>query len=178
MDATIIPETATLARDVAQTAMDCSGVVGLDEENIATFGVGPPVRGVRVITDEDARVNISIDILVEEGPNIADVAERVRNAIFDHGAQLSLRIGRVDVRVSDVRVSDVRAAAKPSAARAPTPSAPTYSDPAALSTPKSSPPTPSVGEREETEAASTEFVLGPGGSLRITIDVRVQEHAP
>ncbi len=75
MDATTIPETATLARDMAQTAMKCSGVVGLDEENIAPFGVGPPVRGVRVITDEDARLNISIDILAEEGPNITDVTE-------------------------------------------------------------------------------------------------------
>ena len=173
MDATIIPETATLARDVAQTAMDCSGVVGLDEENIATFGVGPPVRGVRVITDEDARVNISIDILVEEGPNIADVAERVRNAIFDHGAQLSLRIGRVDVRVSDVRT-----AAKPPDVGAPEPSEPKYSDGLAPISPPHSPPTPGAGEQDAADATGAEFRLDRGGRLRITIDIRVDEQAP
>jgi len=97
-----------IAQIVAETAVECYGVVGMKGSlrgQLARARGRPP--GVE-IGREDGRVTIDLHVVVEYGLNLAEVASSVSNRV----AYEVERLTGLAVRAVEVHVDDVRTGAK------------------------------------------------------------------
>ena len=103
---TIAP--AVVAQIVAQTAARCYGVVGMAggaRGRVVRFLPGNRTQGISVATG-DAGVEIELNVVVEYGLNLAEVAATIRSQVQYEVERLTgLRVAAVDVRIQDVRQS-------------------------------------------------------------------------
>ena len=95
-----------IAQIVAETALECYGVVGMKGSlrgQIARARGRP--RGIE-IRREGAEVAIDLHVVVEYGLNLAEVASTLRNRVEYEVERLTgLRVASVEVRIQDVRRS-------------------------------------------------------------------------
>ena len=98
----------TIARDavaeiVAETALECYGVVGLS----AGTRVGRILRREGISVDGDARgLRIELHVVVEHGLNLAEVAATVRSQVgYEIQRLTGLRVAAVEVVIQRVRAS-------------------------------------------------------------------------
>ncbi len=92
-----------IAHIVAETARECYGVVGMG---------GPkwlPERakkGIAIARDAEGSVTIDLNVVVEYGLNLAEVASTVRNRVGYEVRRLTgLPVRAVEVHIDDVRRS-------------------------------------------------------------------------
>jgi uncharacterized alkaline shock family protein YloU len=103
---TIAP--AVIAQIVAQTAGRCYGVVGMAGGAKARVGRFLPrnrTQGISVAAGEDG-VEIELNVVVEHGLNLAEVAATIRSQVQYEVERLTgLRVASVGVRIQNVRQS-------------------------------------------------------------------------
>jgi uncharacterized alkaline shock family protein YloU len=103
---TIAP--AVIAQVVAHTAGHCYGVVELAggaKARVGRFLPGQRAHGVSVTATEDG-VELELNVVVEYGLNLAEVAATVRSQVQYEVERLTgLRVAAVGVRIDDVRQS-------------------------------------------------------------------------
>ena len=103
---TIAP--AVIAEIVAQTAARCYGVVGMAggaKARVGRFLPGNRAHGITVATGDDG-VEVEVNVVVEYGLNLAEVAATVRSQVQYEVERLTgLRVAAVAVRIEDVRQS-------------------------------------------------------------------------
>ena len=104
---TIAP--GVIAQIVAQTASRCYGVVGMGGGARAKVGRLLPrsrsAAGISVSGEGD-EVNLNLQVVVEHGLNLAEVAATVRSQVQYEVERLTgLRVASVDVHIEDVRQS-------------------------------------------------------------------------
>jgi uncharacterized alkaline shock family protein YloU len=93
-----------IAQIVAETAVECYGVVGMKGSlrGRLSRGRGRPT-GVE-IGREDGEVTVDLHVVVEYGLNLAEVASSVRNRVAYEVERLTgLPVRAVEVHVDDVR---------------------------------------------------------------------------
>lgn len=97
-----------IAQIVAETALECYGVVGMKGSLRGQLARarGRP-RGIEIGRD-GSRVTIDLHVVVEYGLNLAEVASGVSNRV----AYEVERLTRLTVSAVEVHVDDVRAAGK------------------------------------------------------------------
>ena len=95
-----------VAHIVGRVAEEAYGVVGM----VSRGRVGRLLtrdrwrQGITVGSAADAGITIELDIVVEYGLNLAEVASTVRNRVRYEVERLTgLRVASVDVRIQDVR---------------------------------------------------------------------------
>jgi uncharacterized alkaline shock family protein YloU len=95
-----------VAHIVGRVAEEAYGVVGM----LSRGRVGRLLtrdrwrQGITVGSAADAGITIELDIVVEYGLNLAEVASTVRNRVRYEVERLTgLRVASVDVRIQDVR---------------------------------------------------------------------------
>ncbi len=107
----IVIEREVIAKVAGLAAMECYGLVGMASKNMQDgladiLGWENMTKGVKVDIDGDA-VSLQLDIIVEFGTNIAQVAnnamQRVSYIIQD---KLGIEVEKVDINVQGVRVED------------------------------------------------------------------------
>ena len=95
-----------IAQIVAETALECYGVVGTKGGSIRGRLVGgrrTRTRGISIRRD-DGDVTIDLHVVVEYGLNLAEVASSVRNRVAYEVERLTgLPVRAVEVHVDDVR---------------------------------------------------------------------------
>ncbi len=98
-----------IAKIVAETALECYGVVGTVARGPVKvpvprlLGRGATTRGIAVGREGDD-VTIELHVAVEYGLNLAEVASTVRNRV----AYEVERLARLHVRSVEVHIDDVR----------------------------------------------------------------------
>ena len=91
-----------IAQIVAETALECYGVVGMKGSLRGRLARGRP-RGVEIGRDGD-EVTVDLHVVVEYGLNLAEVAASVRNRVAYEVERLTgLPVRAVEVHVDDVR---------------------------------------------------------------------------
>lgn len=93
-----------IAQIVAETALECYGVVGMKGSLRGRLaqGRGRP-RGIE-IGREGGEVTVDVHVVVEYGLNLAEVASSVRNRVTYEVERLTgLAVRAVEVHVDDVR---------------------------------------------------------------------------
>jgi uncharacterized alkaline shock family protein YloU len=96
-----------IAQIVAQTAARCYGVVGMAGRRRPRGRLlqGQRPHGVSV-SSTDNGVELELNLVVEYGLNLAEVAATVRSQVQYEVERLTgLRVAAVDVRIEDVRQS-------------------------------------------------------------------------
>jgi uncharacterized alkaline shock family protein YloU len=93
-----------IAQIVAETALECYGVVGMKGSLRGRLGrTRGRTRGIEVGRDGD-EVTIDLHVVVEYGLNLAEVASSVRNRVAYEVERLTgLSVRAVEVHVDDVR---------------------------------------------------------------------------
>jgi uncharacterized alkaline shock family protein YloU len=96
-----------IAQIVAQTAARCYGVVGMGGGARARVGRllprGRATQGIAVTGDGDS-VSLDLQVVVEYGLNLAEVAATIRSQVQYEVERLTgLRVAAVDVHIQDVR---------------------------------------------------------------------------
>jgi uncharacterized alkaline shock family protein YloU len=94
-----------IAQIVAETALECYGVVGMKDSlrgRLVRGSRGRP-QGIEIGRD-GGEVTIDLHVVVEYGLNLAEVASSVRNRV----AYEVERLTRLPVRAVEVHVDDVR----------------------------------------------------------------------
>ena len=101
-----------IAQIVAETALECYGVVGMKGSPLRRIGGGRMARGrghargIEVERDRDGGVTVDLHVVVEYGLNLAEVASSVRNRITYEVERLTgLPVRAVEVHVDAVRTS-------------------------------------------------------------------------
>jgi len=90
-----------IAQIVAETALECYGVVGMKGSLRAR---GKP-RGIEIRRD-GGEVTVDLHVVVEYGLNLAEVASSVSNRVaYEVGRLTGLPVRAVEVHVDDVRTS-------------------------------------------------------------------------
>ena len=95
-----------IAQIVAETALECYGVVGMKGSLRGQLARarGRP-RGIEIRQD-GGEVAIDLHVVVEYGLNLAEVAATVRNRVaYEVERQTGLTVAAVEVRIEDVRRS-------------------------------------------------------------------------
>ncbi len=94
-----------IAQIVAETALECYGVVGMKGSLRGRLARGrrTRTRGISIRRD-DGDVTIDLHVVVEYGLNLAEVASSVRNRVAYEVERLTgLPVRAVEVHVDDVR---------------------------------------------------------------------------
>jgi uncharacterized alkaline shock family protein YloU len=103
---TIAP--AAVAQIVAQTTARCYGVVGMAggaKARVGRFLPGNRTQGISVAA-RDEGVEVELNVVVEYGLNLAEVAATIRSQVqYEIERLTGLRVAAVDVRIQDVRQS-------------------------------------------------------------------------
>jgi uncharacterized alkaline shock family protein YloU len=97
---------AAIAQIVAETALECYGVVGMKSSLRGRVARGRTrARGIEVGRDGDD-VTVDVHVVVEYGLNLAEVASSVRNRVAYEVERLTgLPVRAVEVHVDAVRAS-------------------------------------------------------------------------
>jgi uncharacterized alkaline shock family protein YloU len=91
-----------IAQIVAETALECYGVVGMKGSLRGRLARGRP-HGIEIGREEGA-VTVDLHVVVEYGLNLAEVASSVRNRVSYEVQRLTgLPVRAVEVHVDDVR---------------------------------------------------------------------------
>ena len=86
-----------IAQIVAETALECYGVVGMK---------GSRARGIEIGRDREGGVTVDLHVVVAYGLNLAEVASSVRNRVAYEVERLTgLPVLAVEVHVDAVRTS-------------------------------------------------------------------------
>jgi len=95
-----------IAQIVAETALECYGVVGMKGSLRGRLGRGRArPRGIEIGRNGEA-VTVDLHVVVEYGLNLAEVASSVRNRVAYEVERLTgLPVSTVEVHVDDVRAS-------------------------------------------------------------------------
>jgi uncharacterized alkaline shock family protein YloU len=97
-----------MAQVVAQTVARCYGVVGMAggaKGRVGRFLPGNRTQGISVVPRGD-RVELELNVVVEYGLNLAEVAATIRSQVQYEVERLTgLRVSAIDVRIQDVRQS-------------------------------------------------------------------------
>src|SRR5262249_46778282 len=104
----IVIATAAVEQIVAHTVAECYGVVGLGARGGRVGRLIARVRPTLAVDAEETPdgLTVSIDVVVEHGLNLAEVAATVRSRVaYELERQTGLSVAAVDVRISDVRRS-------------------------------------------------------------------------
>lgn len=100
--------TAAVEQIVAHTAAECYGVVGLGTRGGRVgrmIAKAKPTLAVDVGETADG-LSVRLDVVVEHGLNLAEVASTVRSHVAYEVERLTgLRVAAVEVRIGDVRRS-------------------------------------------------------------------------
>ena len=94
-----------IAQIVAETALECYGVVGMKGSLRGQLARarGRP-RGIEIRREDDGKVAIDLHVVVEYGLNLAEVASSVSNRVSYEVERLTgLQVRAVEVHVDDVR---------------------------------------------------------------------------
>jgi uncharacterized alkaline shock family protein YloU len=94
-----------IAQIVAETALECYGVVGMRSSLRGQLARarGRP-RGIEIGRHEGGEVTVDLHVVVEYGLNLAEVASSVRNRVAYEVERLTgLPVRAVEVHVDDVR---------------------------------------------------------------------------
>jgi uncharacterized alkaline shock family protein YloU len=101
-----------IAQIVAETAVECYGVVGMKGSLRPKIGGGrmargkARARGIEIGRDRDGGVTADLHVVVEYGLNLAEVASSVRNRVAYEVERLTgLPVRAVEVHVDAVRTS-------------------------------------------------------------------------
>ena len=96
-----------IAQIVAETALECYGVVGMKGSLRGRMARGKAhARGIEVGRDPDGGVTVDLHVVVEYGLNLAEVASSVRNRVAYEVERLTaLPVLAVEVHVDAVRAS-------------------------------------------------------------------------
>ena len=98
--------TGAIVQIVSQTAARCYGVVGIGGGARARVGrllPGGRTHGITVSGDGDS-VSLDLQVVVEHGLNLAEVAATIRNRVGYEVARLTgLPVRSVEVHIEDVR---------------------------------------------------------------------------
>ncbi len=107
----VIVEKEVIAKVAGLAAMECYGLVGMSSQNVQDgladiLGWDNMTKGVAVEIENNS-VRLQLNIIVEFGTNIAQVAnnamQRVKYVIQD---KLGIDVEKVDINVQGVRVED------------------------------------------------------------------------
>jgi uncharacterized alkaline shock family protein YloU len=99
---------SAIAQIVAETALECYGVVGMKGTPLrGRMARGKAhARGIEVGRDPDGAVTVDLHVVVEYGLNLAEVASSVRNRVAYEVERLTrLPVLSVEVHVDAVRTS-------------------------------------------------------------------------
>jgi uncharacterized alkaline shock family protein YloU len=99
---------AAIAQIVGRVAGECYGVVGMVGRRglIRLRGRDPITAGVHV-NGRDEGLEIELDVVVEYGLNLAEVASTIRTRVaYEVERQTGLPVASVEVRIEHVRRSD------------------------------------------------------------------------
>jgi uncharacterized alkaline shock family protein YloU len=101
-----------IAQIVAETALECYGVVGMKGSPLRRMRSGrmargkAHARGIEIGRDSGGGVTVDLHVVVEYGLNLAEVASSVRNRVAYEVERLTgLPIRAVEVHVDAVRTS-------------------------------------------------------------------------
>ena len=96
-----------IAQIVAETALECYGVVGMKGSLRGRMARGKGhARGIEIGRDPDGGVTADLHVVVEYGLNLAEVASSVRNRVAYEVERLTaLPVLSVEVHVDAVRTS-------------------------------------------------------------------------
>ena len=96
-----------IAQIVAETALECYGVVGMKGSLRGRMARGKArARGIEVGRDPDGGVTVDLHVVVEYGLNLAEVASTLRNRVLYEVERLTgLPVAEVEVRIQDVKRS-------------------------------------------------------------------------
>jgi uncharacterized alkaline shock family protein YloU len=96
-----------IAQIVAETALECYGVVGMKRSLRGRMARSKThARGIEIGRDRDGGVRVDLHVVVEYGLNLAEVASSVRNRVAYEVERLTgLPVLAVEVHVDDVRAS-------------------------------------------------------------------------
>jgi uncharacterized alkaline shock family protein YloU len=99
---------AAIAQIVAETALECYGVVGMKGSLRGRIARGKArALGIEIGRDRDGGVTVDLHVVVEYGLNLAEVASSVRNRVAYEVERLTgLPVRAVDVHVDAVRTSE------------------------------------------------------------------------
>ncbi len=93
-----------IAQIVAETALECYGVVGM--KGSLRGRVTRHKRGIEIRRDSNGGVTVDLHVVVEYGLNLAEVASSVRNRVAYEVERLTaLPVLAVEVHVDAVRTS-------------------------------------------------------------------------
>ncbi len=100
---------SAIAQIVAETALECYGVVGMKGSLRGRMARGRGhERGIAISRDRDGAVTVDLHVIVEYGLNLAEVASTVRNRV----AYEVERLTALPVRAVEVHVDAVRSSGK------------------------------------------------------------------
>jgi len=96
-----------IAQIVAETALECYGVVGMKGSLRGKIARGKGhARGIEISRDRGGGVTVDLHVVVEYGLNLAEVASSVRNRVAYEVERLTgLPVLAVEVHVDAVRAS-------------------------------------------------------------------------
>ena len=97
-----------IAQIVAETALECYGVVGMKGSLRGRMARGKArgARGIEIGRDREGGVTVDLHVVVEYGLNLAEVASSVRNRVAYEVERLTgLPIRAVEVHVDAVKTS-------------------------------------------------------------------------
>ncbi|MFW6300892.1 MAG: Asp23/Gls24 family envelope stress response protein [Bacillota bacterium] len=107
----VIVNKDVIAKIAGLAAMECYGLVGMSSRNMQDgiadlLGWDNLTKGI-IVSIEDDEVSLELNIIVEYGTNIQQVAanamERVNYTVND---KLGVKVAKVDINVQGVRVQD------------------------------------------------------------------------
>jgi uncharacterized alkaline shock family protein YloU len=98
---------SAIAQIVAETALECYGVVGMKGSLRGRIARGKArAHGIEIGRDAGSGVTVDLHVVVEYGLNLAEVASSVRNRVAYEVERLTgLPVRAVEVHVDDVRTS-------------------------------------------------------------------------
>ena len=98
---------SAIAQIVAETALECYGVVGMKGSLRGRMARGKArARGIEIGRERDGGVMVDLHVVVEYGLNLAEVASSVRNRVaYEVGRLTGLPVLAVEVHVDAVRTS-------------------------------------------------------------------------
>ena len=96
-----------IAQIVAETALECYGVVGMKGSIRGRMARGRGhERGIEIRRDDNGAVTVDLHVVVEYGLNLAEVASSVRNRVAYEVERLTgLPVLAVEVHVDAVKAS-------------------------------------------------------------------------
>ena len=97
-----------IAQIVAETALECYGVVGMKGSLRGRIARGKAARarGIAIRRDDEGGVTVDLHVVVAYGLNLAEVASSVRNRVAYEVERLTgLPVLAVEVHVDAVRTS-------------------------------------------------------------------------